>query len=53
MMAGPEEDQSRTARFAQIFSRLIDLPGYTWDTEIEPFHSVRIPAYIHAHGRPS
>jgi hypothetical protein len=42
MAAPAEEDKSRSTRFAQIFSRLIDLPGYTWDTEIEPFHSVRM-----------
>jgi hypothetical protein len=41
-MAQPEENHDgRTTRFAQIFARLIDLPGYVWDTEIEPFHSVR------------
>ncbi|KAF2687868.1 hypothetical protein K458DRAFT_360637 [Lentithecium fluviatile CBS 122367] len=38
-MAMPEEDHSRSARFAQILARLFDLPGYSWDSEIEPFHS--------------
>lgn len=48
-MATPGDAQGPTARFAQIFSRLVDLPGYTWDTEIEPFHSVRIhEPQIHA-----
>jgi hypothetical protein len=42
-MAQPEENhQGWTTRFARKFARLIDLPGYVWDTEIEPFHSVRM-----------
>jgi hypothetical protein len=48
-MPPKDPDQSRSARFAQIFSRLVDLPGYSWDTEIEPFHSVRKqPEELHA-----
>lgn len=36
-------DPESTARFQQILSRLLELPNYTWDTEIAPFHSVRAP----------
>lgn len=42
-MTAPEDDPGRSARFAQILSRLLELPHYVWDTEIEPFHSVSTP----------
>jgi len=42
-MAAPEDDADRSARFEDILSRLSDLPNYLWDTEIPPFHSVRLP----------
>ncbi|KAF1979878.1 putative histidine kinase HHK1p [Bimuria novae-zelandiae CBS 107.79] len=40
-MATQEEDldTDRSALFAQILSRLLDVPNYSWDIEIAPFHS--------------
>src|SRR3954463_8550354 len=39
-MAATDADNGRTARFSQILARLQELPTYTWNTDIEPFHSV-------------
>jgi hypothetical protein len=36
---GTVHDQS--AEVSEIVTRLSELPGYTWDTDIQPFHSVR------------
>ncbi|KAJ4303573.1 Chk1 protein kinase [Kalmusia sp. IMI 367209] len=38
-MAATDDDADRSARFTQILSRLVELPNYSWDTEIPPFHS--------------
>ena len=41
-MAAPDDAlfAKSSAQFQQILSRLLELPNYTWDTEIAPFHSV-------------
>lgn len=46
---GEDLDADGGVQFAQILARLLELPNYSWDTEIPPFHSVR-PARIHARG---
>lgn len=33
----------------RLFDRLAQLPGYTWDQSIEPFHSVSIYLLIILH----
>ncbi|KAF2268395.1 putative histidine kinase HHK1p [Lojkania enalia] len=38
-MAAAEPDSVRGSRFSQILARLLELPNYAWDTDIEPFHS--------------
>ncbi|OAG03584.1 putative histidine kinase HHK1p [Paraphaeosphaeria sporulosa] len=40
-MAAAEDDvdADRRALFAQILVRLQELPNYTWDTDVAPFHS--------------
>ncbi|KAF2799442.1 two-component sensor protein histidine protein kinase-like protein [Melanomma pulvis-pyrius CBS 109.77] len=38
-MATTEHDSERGAEFSQVFARLLELPNYTWDPEIPPFHS--------------
>ncbi|KAF2195293.1 hypothetical protein K469DRAFT_545787 [Zopfia rhizophila CBS 207.26] len=38
-MAATGPDSGREARFSQILARLLELPNYTWNTDIEPFHS--------------
>lgn len=45
-MAATEDDvdADRRALFTQILARLQELPNYTWDTELAPFHSVCCPA---------
>lgn len=35
------EGGGRTQHFSHIFARLQELQNYGWDTDIEPFHSVR------------
>lgn len=35
-----EQTSPRGTRFASIFARLLELPNYTWDSDIKPFHSV-------------
>ncbi|OCK81994.1 hypothetical protein K432DRAFT_424503 [Lepidopterella palustris CBS 459.81] len=32
-------DAGQGARFSQIISRLAEIPGYSWETDREPFHS--------------
>jgi hypothetical protein len=39
-MAPTDAENGRSARFSHIFARLIELPNYVWDPELEPFHSV-------------
>ncbi|KAF2477826.1 uncharacterized protein BDR25DRAFT_338561 [Lindgomyces ingoldianus] len=38
-MVIPEVDSARGSSFSQIPPRLLELPNYIWDSEIEPFHS--------------
>ncbi|ORY07537.1 hypothetical protein BCR34DRAFT_570582 [Clohesyomyces aquaticus] len=38
-MAASNASLEQGARFSQILGRLLELPNYVWDTEIEPFHS--------------
>lgn len=38
-MASANGDPGRAARFSHIFSRLLELQNYVFDSEIEPFHS--------------
>ncbi|KAF2807838.1 uncharacterized protein BDZ99DRAFT_572730 [Mytilinidion resinicola] len=39
-MSSPDLDAAnRAARFSQILSRLVEVPGYTWAVDREPFHS--------------
>ncbi|OCL11555.1 hypothetical protein AOQ84DRAFT_373926 [Glonium stellatum] len=38
-MASTQADDERGLKFAQILSRLLELPGYSWDIDREPFHS--------------
>lgn len=40
MMAPSESTSAREARFSEILSRLQEIPNYSWDTSIDPFHSV-------------
>jgi hypothetical protein len=39
-MAQTDAKTEQTARASHIFTRLLDLHNYVWDTEAEPFHSV-------------
>lgn len=36
----------RDSRFSAIYARLAELPNYVWDSDIAPFHSVRLAAYL-------
>lgn len=36
-----EEAPSEGRAARQVLLRLAELPGYTWDADAEPFHSVR------------
>jgi hypothetical protein len=49
-MAPADAQEGRAARFSHIFTRLLELHNYVWDSEIEPFHSVshRQRVYPHA-----
>ena len=52
---GATLDAQSSVRLQQILSRLEELPNYTWDTDIAPFHSVRAPCTwtTLASGRPA
>ncbi|KAF2115161.1 hypothetical protein BDV96DRAFT_646182 [Lophiotrema nucula] len=38
-MEAPEAEHARRTRFSQILARVLEIPHYTWDTDVEPFHS--------------
>jgi hypothetical protein len=40
-----EQPPPRGTRFANILARLLELPNYSWDSDIKPFHSV---SHVHA-----
>ena len=45
-----EQPSPRGTRFASILARLLELPGYSWDSDIKPFHSV---SHIYLYTEPS
>ncbi|KAF2445907.1 hypothetical protein P171DRAFT_431291 [Karstenula rhodostoma CBS 690.94] len=54
-MAVPEDglDVDSRALFTQILARLQELPNYTWDTDIAPFHSSYDNWHFHGTRKPS
>jgi hypothetical protein len=45
-------DAGRRTLFTDILARLQELPNYTWDTDVAPFHSVRSPCRsVHMHSQ--